>query len=513
MLGQRVGAQQQVLHVFEVTTGFGQTVDGGSRTQVRFGSVRAELRQYRLQRVAISTRQATATRGKATGSFFKAGSRINRAVRRGFRAQLLGQRVGAQQQVLNVAEITASFGQTVQRRGRAQVGFGGFRAELRQYRLQRVAIGTRQATTTRGKTTGRFREAGSGIDRAVRRRFRAQLFGQRVGTQQQVLNVLEVAARFCQTVNWCGRTQVCHRGFRAELFKGRSERIAATVAAVSAITAAGDIAQAEQCFGETLGRVDTAIRIIHGTDLLGQRIAGGEHVIDFDVGTAGFVQTVDGRLRSQFLFAGFRAQLGEQLVSTRHFATAATGQPALAGRFCETAGRIEVIASSFFRAQLIGKRVGAADHVSDVLEITGRFLQTGCREGGRTVKGGVGIVKEILIQHFAVEGQRGIEHLRRFRAKLLYHWIQRQLIAGIFLGSLLAFIQTGFRVYSSPLSCITGRAGTQSIGKLVLIVDDLCDFWRQGTGRRTRVGRRRTATPTATGRQQSRKGATAYQKF
>ena len=73
---------------------------------------------------------------------------------------------------------------------------------------------------------------------------------------------------------------------------------------------------------------------------------------------------------------------------------------------------------------MLGQRVGATDHIADVLEVAGRFLQTGRREGGGAIKGSIGIVDEILIQHFTIESQRGIEYLRRFRAELLDYRIQ-----------------------------------------------------------------------------------------
>ena len=381
---------------------------------------------------------------------------------------------------MHVTEVTTGFGQTVDRRGRTQIRFGGFRAELRQYRLQRVAIGTRQATATRGKATGCFRETGCGINRAVGSRFRAQLFCQRVGTQQQVLHVLEVTTSFSQAVDRGGWAKVRHGGFRAELFKGRSEWVATAVAAITTTWNA----TAHQGFSKTLGRINSAIRIIFRTNLLGQRITRGEHIVDVYIGTAGFVETVDRGFRAQLLFAGFRAKLGKQLVRTGQAAIAA-GQIATATNGFRKAGSgINRAIRRRFRAQLLGQRVGATDHVTDVLEIPGRFLQTGCREGGRTVKRRVGIVKEILVQHFTVESQRGIKYLRRFRAELLYYRIQRQLIAGIFLGSVFAFIQTGCGINGTALPCIAGRTGTQSIGQFVLIVDDFCDFRRQGTGRR-----------------------------
>ncbi len=315
------------------------------------------------------------------------------------------------------------------------------------------------------------------------------MFCQRVGTQQQVLYVLEVTASFRQAVDRGGWAKVRHGGFRAELLKGRRERIATAVAATAAITTTWN-ATAHQGFSKTLGRINATIRIIFRTNLLGQRIAGGEHVVDVHVGTAGFVETVDWRFRAQLLFAGFRAKLRKQLVRTGQTAIT-TGQVATAANGFGKAGRgINRAIRRRFRTQLLGQRVGATDHVADVLEVTGRFLQTGRREGGATVKGAVGIVDEILIQHFTIERQRGIEYLCRFRAELLYYRIQRQLVAGIFLGSVFAFIQTGFRIDGTVFPGIAGRTGTQGIGQLVLIVDDLCDFWRQGAGGRARVGRR-----------------------
>ena len=412
------------MHVAEVTTGFRQTVDRSRRTQVAHGGFRAELRQYRLQRVTVSTWQTAAARGKATGGFFEASCGINRAVRRGFRAQLLGQRVGAQQQVLHVAEVTTGFRQTVDRSGRTQVAHGSFRAELRQNWLQRVTVSTWQTTATRGKATGCFRETGCGIDRAVRRGFRAQLLGQRVGAQQQVLHVLEVTASFRQAVDRCGWAEVRHGGFRAELLKGRGERIATAVASTAAAITTTWNATAHQGFSKTLGRINSAIRIIFRTNLLGQRITGGEHIVNVYVGTAGFVKAVDRRFRAHLLFAGFRAKLSKQLVrtgetaiTTRQVATAANG-------FRKAGCRINRAIRRRFRTQLFGQRVGATDHVADVLEVTGCFLQTGRREGGGAIKGSIGIVDEILIQHFTIESERGIEYLCRFRAELLYYRIQ-----------------------------------------------------------------------------------------
>ena len=316
------------------------------------------------------------------------------------------------------------------------------------------------------------------------------MLGQRVGAQQQVLHVLEVTASFRQAVDRCGWAEVRHGGFRAELLKGRGERIATAVASTAAAITTTWNATAHQGFSKTLGRINSAIRIIFRTNLLGQRITGGEHIVNVYVGTAGFVKAVDRRFRAHLLFAGFRAKLSKQLVrtgetaiTTRQVATAANG-------FRKAGCRINRAIRRRFRTQLFGQRVGATDHVADVLEVTGRFLQTGRREGGATVKGAVGIVDEILIQHFTIERQGGIEYLCRFRAELLYYRIQRQLVAGIFLGSVFAFIQTGFRVNGTALPCITGRTRTQGIGQLVLIVDDLCDFWRQGARGRARVGRR-----------------------
>ena len=235
------------------------------------------------------------------------------------------------------------------------------------------------------------------------------MLGQRVGTQQQVLHVLEVAAGFRQTVNRGGRAQFRHGGFRAELLKSRCERIT-TVTAIATITTTGDAA-AHQGFGETLGRINSAVLRILRANLFGEAVAFREQVVDVHVGTAGFVQTVDGRLRTQFLFAGFRAELGEQLVSTRHLAATATGQAALAGCFCKAVGRIDFTIGGLFRAQRISQRVGATNHVTDILEVTGRFLQTGRRESGGTIKGAVGIINEVLIKHFPLERQGGIKCL------------------------------------------------------------------------------------------------------
>ena len=221
MLGQRIAAKQQVLHVAKVTASFSQAIQRSGRAQIRLGGVRAELCQYRLQRVAIGTRQLTTAWRKTTGRFHETGCRINGCIRRGFRTQLLGQRVAAQQQVLHVAKVATSFSQTIDRRGRAQICFGGVRAELCQYRFQRIAIGTRQLTTAWRKTTGRFHETGSRINRSIRRRLRAQLLGQRVGAQQQVLYVLEVATGFRQAVYRGGRADFVFSGFRAELFQHR----------------------------------------------------------------------------------------------------------------------------------------------------------------------------------------------------------------------------------------------------------------------------------------------------
>ena len=248
------------------------------------------------------------------------------------------------------------------------------------------------------------------------------MLSQRVGAQQQVLHILEVTASFRQAVDRGGWAEVRHSGFRAELLKGRCERIAATVAA-TAITTTWN-ATAHQGFSKTLGGINSAVRIIFGTNLLGQRIAGGEHVVDVHVGTAGFVQTVDRRFRTQLLFAGFRAKLSKQLVRAWQ-TTITAGQVATAPNSFRKAGcGINRAIRRRFRAQLLGQRVGATDHIADVLEVAGRFLQTGRREGGGAIKGSIGIVDEILIQHFTIESQRGIEYLRRFRAELLDYRIQ-----------------------------------------------------------------------------------------
>ena len=96
------------------------------------------MSQYRRQRVAIGTRQLTTARRKTAGRFHKAGCRINRSIRRGFRTQLLSQRIGAQQQVLHVLEVTTGFRQAIYRSGRAHFVFSGFRAELLQHWRQRI---------------------------------------------------------------------------------------------------------------------------------------------------------------------------------------------------------------------------------------------------------------------------------------------------------------------------------------------------------------------------------------
>mgnify|MGYP000376469269 CR=1 FL=1 len=66
MLGQRVGAQQQVLYVLEVATGFRQAIYRGSRADFVFSGFRAELFQHWRQWVIPATAGQTAS---TTGRF------------------------------------------------------------------------------------------------------------------------------------------------------------------------------------------------------------------------------------------------------------------------------------------------------------------------------------------------------------------------------------------------------------------------------------------------------------
>ena len=379
LLGQRVGTQQQVLYVLEVATGFRQAIYRGGRADFVFSGFRAELFQHRRQRVITATTGQTAC---TTGSLFKAGSRINRAVSRLFRAQRLGQRVGTGDQILNVAKGGTGFGQTVDGRGRAHFACSGFRTERLQHRCQRVITAT---TGQAASTTGRFFKAGSRIDRRGLGRFRAQVFCQRVRTEQQILHVLEVATGFRQAIYRGGRADFVFSGFRTELFQHWRQRV---------ITAtAGQTASTTGRFFEAGCRVNRRGLSRFRAQVFRQRVRAQQQVLNVTKRRTGFSQTVDGRGRAHFTCSGFRTELF-QYWRQRVIATTATGQSATAN-FHEAGCWINRRGLGRFRTQVLGQRVRAQQQVLHIFEITARFRQT-VHRGCRADRCGSGIRTELF---------------------------------------------------------------------------------------------------------------------
>ena len=192
MFSQRIGAQQQVLHITEITANFRQA---GSRINLIYTAgccIRTKLTDNRIQRSPAFTWRNAFCR------FHKTSHRINRAVRRCYRAYLLRQRIGAQQQLLHVTKITTGFHETVDWQLWAQLPCARFRTQLFDKQIR-----TRQTTTT--VATGKppladcFSKAARWVNRFFCRFFRTDRLRDRVGTADQVADVLQVACSFLQT--------------------------------------------------------------------------------------------------------------------------------------------------------------------------------------------------------------------------------------------------------------------------------------------------------------------------
>ena len=159
--------------------------------------------------VTTITAIATAVTGEATLAhqcFSKAGRRIDSAIRRIFRTDLLRQLIGLSEHVVDRHIIAAGFVQAVDRCFFIEFTGTGFRAQLLGDLVstrQTTTITARQATTLRGfsETVGRIHFTVCGF-------FRTDRVGQRVGATNHVTEFTKVTCGFLQTSRREGRTAI-----------------------------------------------------------------------------------------------------------------------------------------------------------------------------------------------------------------------------------------------------------------------------------------------------------------
>ena len=434
-VGERVAAAQatqQVGETAQVLAGLGEALQRGGRADFTGTGFRAQLRQaiahtgnFRYAAAVAATGQAGQT---AAQGFAQARRRVQLLGRGGGRAYGFGQRVAAAQaaeHVLDVAQVLAGFGQTLDRGGRADFTGTGFRAQLAQQLL--TAGKFRGAAVTAGQTFQGFHEAGRRIQTFLGRH-RAQGVGQRVAafqttvgeTAEQTFQITEAAAQLEQAVERRGGTDFLTRGHRADAFQSHA--------------GAGNLRGATAgCGGQLTGRFGEAGRRVKAfrrgggrAQGFGERVAAteaAEQVFETAEAAAGFRQTVDRGGRADFGFQGLRADAGQrvgQLIQTGYVRRAAVatvtaagqtgqitqtgqaGHAATAHGFLETHHRVHAAGAGFQRTNGVGERVRVGDHVDNGDVDTAGFVETVQR--GLRADTGTGAFRAELVQELVGTG-------------------------------------------------------------------------------------------------------------
>ncbi len=321
-VGQRVAAFQttvgetaeQAFQVAEAAAQLEQAVERRGGTDFLTRGHRADA--FQSHAGAGNLRGATTgCGGQLTGRFGEAGRRVKAFRRGGGRAQGLGERVAAAQaaeQVFETAEAAAGFRQTVDRGGRADFGFQGLRADAGQRVGQLIQTGyvrrAAVATVTAARQTGQITQTGQAGQAATAHGFlethhrvhaagagfqRTNGFGERVRVGEHVDNGDVDTAGFVETVQRGLGADTGTGAFRAELV----QELIGTGHAAAAVTATGQTGQAAVGaaghFRETGGRVKGRLGGRHRAQLLGDRVAAADQLLQAVQVGGRFLQTGD----------------------------------------------------------------------------------------------------------------------------------------------------------------------------------------------------------------------------